>query len=227
MLKIRIFYDAACFLAVSLGLLLNLFLPLKAHALEAGNKSSLIQLHLTQVREQSFPELKDLSIQVGQFQEADSFFQSWLDIGQLLQGKWVYQIDVNPRFLELNCPDAALDAVLAHELSHTLDYHRGGMAGIVGILWQLLWQPAVYERHTDLQAISKGYGPGLIQYRQWQYQHLTSEQIIRKKINYYSPEEITLILSILESLDESSKQAQIQLWLQQPPLNIDQLKQKP
>lgn len=226
MLNLRIFYDAACFLPVFGGLLLSLLLPLNALA-DVLPEQSLIAERLQQVRQQSFPELKGTSIQIGRFDESDSFFQSWLDPGQLIQGKWIYQIDVNQRFLELDCPVAALDAVLAHELSHTLDYHRGGIGGILAILWQLLWQPAVYERRTDLQAIARGYGPGLILYRQCQYQALTPEQVQGKKLKYYSPEEMTLILDILDLLDAPAKQEQIKLWLQNPPLNLEQISQMP
>lgn len=223
MLKIRFFYYAVCFLTLYFCFLPVLLLPSEALDLGQPLNQAVTQAHLERVRQRSFPELEGQQIQLGRFEEADSFFQSGLDLGQLVQGHWIYQIDVNPRFLELDCPLAALDAVLAHELSHTLDYHNGGVGGILGILWQLLWHPASYERHTDLQAIVKGYGPGLILYRQWQYQHLTSEQVKRKKTNYYSPEEITLILAILEPLDQQEKQQRIKLWLQQPPLNLEEL----
>ncbi|PKL76750.1 MAG: hypothetical protein CVV27_08670 [Candidatus Melainabacteria bacterium HGW-Melainabacteria-1] len=136
------------------------------------------QLRQVQLR---FPELDGQVLEVGTFVESDSYFQSNFDALSLLGPRPIYRIEVNPRIFALDCPPAAIEAVLAHELAHTLDYVRGGLAGILGIGWQLLVGPAPYERRTDLQAIFRGFGPGLRQYRLWLYAQLSPEQLLRKR----------------------------------------------
>lgn len=175
-----------------------------------------IQWRLRKIQQRSFPELEHSRISVGYFQEADSFFQSNLEPCGELTGKRVYHIEVNPDWFEQPGSDQALEAVLAHELSHSLDFDREGPASVI---WRLITDLPSYERRTDLQAIFRGYGPGLIAYRRWLYARLDAEQLARKRLNYYQPEEISLIMSRLSQLDFQSRQALQARWLEHPPLS--------
>ncbi|MEZ0367880.1 MAG: hypothetical protein ACAI44_02205 [Candidatus Sericytochromatia bacterium] len=178
---------------------------------------------LTAVQQRSYAELDSARLELGSFSEADSFFQSSFEPLSLLGPRPVYRIEVNPRLLALDCPPEALEAVLAHELAHTLDYRQGGPLGVLAIGWQLLLDPASYERRTDLQAIFRGYGPGLIRYREWLYRQLTPAQISRKRRIYFSPEEIGLILQRLDGLSFAEFEQLRARWLAQPPLTMAQL----
>jgi hypothetical protein len=53
---------------------------------------------------------------------------------------------------------------------------------------------AHFERWTDLQAISRGYGEGLKSYCQWLYQNAPPNKLQEKYRDYFSPEEIDAIL---------------------------------
>lgn len=173
---------------------------------------------MLRVQQRSFPELDGARFELGSFDEADSFFQSHFDWLSLLTPHPLYRIEVNPRLLAQPCPPNALEAVLAHELSHTLDYQRGGVGGVLGIALQLLFATPSYEHRTDLQAIFRGYGPGLIRYRQCIYALLDPEQRARKRTIYYTPEQIELILQRLNGLSFAERSALRQKWLEHPPL---------
>jgi len=86
---------------------------------------------------------------------------------------------------------------MAHELAHVSDLSRGNrfrMFGMVRLLSS--GYMARFERKTDLEAIRRGFGPGLINYRNWLYAHTPPEKVARKKRNYFSPEEINKILEL-------------------------------
>lgn len=177
-----------------------------------------LRWRLHSVQQQSFPELEGRSLELGSFEEADSFFQSQFEFWSLFGSRPRYRIEVNPRLLELGCPPEAIDAVLAHELGHTLDYDQEGLPGLFKVLSRLLIDPRGYEHRTDLQAIFRGYGSGLALYREWIYAQLTPEQVERKRYMYYQPAEIRLLMSRLSELDFAARKRLEAQWLAQPPL---------
>lgn len=186
---------------------------------------SQVQQQLQAVKDNAFPELEGQEIRLGQFSEADAFFQSNFEPLSLFTSQPVYVIEINPAVLNSHCPQAALEAILAHELAHTLDYHKGGPVGLLQIGWQMLSLEGLrqYEHRTDLQAIFRGYGPGLIAYRQWIYTQLTPEQQQRKQLIYYQPSEIQLLIDGLSRLSSQQRQQLQQQWLLNPPLNAEQI----
>ena len=199
---------------IFLGLFFSTLLHFAAFAdLSRGE----LRATLVRVQQRSFPELDATRFELGSFDEADSFFQSNFDWLSLLTPHPLYRIEVNPRLLAQPCPSDALEAVLAHELSHTLDYQRGA-GGVLGIALQLLFATPLYEHRTDLQAIFRGYGPGLIHYRQCIYALLDAGQLARKRTIYYTPEQIELILQRLNGLRFAERVALRQKWLEHPPL---------
>ncbi len=179
-----------------------------------------------QVIANSFPELQDKHIEHRAFVASDVFFTSNVVIPTLFGGPVTYLVNYNPRILELNCPTVAIEGILAHELSHTLDYVKGGIPALLEVLnaIRLPLSNQRYERHTDLQAIFRGYGEGLIAYRQWIYPRLTPSELREKRRNYYTPEEIQLIMTTYQQQPVAEQKSLEQLLLQTVPLNLNDLR---
>src|SRR5262249_53007760 len=77
---------------------------------------------------------------------------------------------------------------------------------------------ARFERWADLQAIARGYGEGLKEYRKWLYRSIPPESLEEKKRDYFSPEEIDQIL-----LAARAQPDLITYWLKHVPRNLNQL----
>ncbi len=175
---------------------------------KATSAASPLEGWLAKVKAASFPELKDVPMRVTRFQSDTVFFMSNFDVVAALD-------DAGPLQLELFMNDGvfargggpgedAIVAILAHELAHSLDYvkrrQQAGAAGLVGLVPALIWPPAEaeMERHTDLVAVQRGYGRGLIAYRQWLYRNLDADAVAEKRRVYYSPLELDLLTRMAE-----------------------------
>ena len=196
-----------------------------AWSLEASHQFQDVERLLMRVRQDSFPELQKKRLKLGQFQEADAYFQSNFNVPTLLSSAPEYVVEVNPALWQRGCPKFAVEGILAHELSHTLDYVEGGIPGIIGVGWQFLSFESLrrYEHRTDLRAIFRGYGSGLIAYRRWIYAQLTPAQLERKRAVYYQPHEILRIMQRLETLNPQQKRKLEKLWLASPPMTLDEM----
>jgi hypothetical protein len=169
---------------------------------------------------QSFPELQSKSIAHHTFDAADVFFESNLEVASLMpwhQGPVQYLVNYNPAVFRKGCPPAAIEGILAHELSHTLDYVNGGIPALLEIVnaLRLPQSNQRYEHQTDLQAIFRGYGPGLIAYREWIYTQLTPGAIRQKQATYYTPDEIRLLMESLVWAKAHDLEAPWKHWLLQ------------
>jgi hypothetical protein len=187
---------------------------------------------LREIIAEAYPELNDITLTTGNFSESDSFFQSNFEPLSLFSEQPIYRIEVNPRIWLLNLPPLALKAVLAHELAHTRDYHLGKNAGVnrlqnvLCVINQLRFYESLrkYEHRTDLQAIFRGYGKGLKQYREWLYPHLNAEELVRKQEIYYSPVEIEALMQALSSSERVGKKNELlNYWLEQVPLTLTEI----
>lgn len=219
-------------LGLTLGLNLSLMMGLVAQAPSAPAAQSQVEADLLpllrEIIAEAYPELTGIALTTGTFSESDSFFQSNFDLLSLFSGQPIYRIEINPRLWQNALPRPALKAVLAHELAHTLDYHQGKIPGILWVLNQLRLYPSLcrYEHRTDLQAIFRGYGAGLKQYREWLYPLLTPDELARKQEVYYTPAEILALMRALKSSEEAGNQALLkQYWLEKPPLNLTAIQQ--
>ena len=130
-----------------------------------------------------------------------------------------YVLKFNPLFAEKGLSAAGLRAILAHEVSHALCYQREGFAGllktaIANIGHEPPTGPTV-ERAADVEAIIRGFGPGLAEYRTWQYALLDAETVRLKRKTYFTPEEA---LAAVEALATSPALAQH--WRASPPLSL-------
>lgn len=140
----------------------------------------------------------------------DEFFMvSNFKISRVI-GKHNYRVGVNPKIFDLDISKEALSAIVAHELEHTLDYIKGSFIGRIvpiGISLLIKKYRYRYERQTDLKTVLKGYGQGLIAYRNWQYLFLDKKALKVKKENYLTPAEIALIMSHLPQQEERIRKA--------------------
>lgn len=150
---------------------------------------------VTKLIQNSYQELSNVNIRIQCFHKKGYFFQAPVKWNSLIGKNKTYYIQVNPLVYEKKCPAAGLEAILAHELAHIHAYYTGGFWKIVSIGSKQLFpfSKKRNEHETDVYAIQKGYGNGLIEYRKWCYLHLSKKELRKKKSIYYSPEEILKI----------------------------------
>jgi hypothetical protein len=144
----------------------------------------------------SYPELQNESIEIKKLVSESDYFQSRFSFGRYLTFRRMkFIIFVNPKVYELNAPENAVRSIVAHEIGHILYYSRKNrlqLLGLVNLSTKRFTQN--FERRTDLEAIKRGYGEGLIAYRIWLYEHIPTKNIDVKKRNYFTPEEIQAIM---------------------------------
>ena len=171
---------------------------------------------VTKIVEKSYPELRDAQISVKTFESRSDYFRSSFSVSRFLSfRKLHYTIFVAPRVFEKKAPPTGIRAIIAHELAHTAYYRRQNRFELFGLVaLRSNSFTARIERGADLQAIKSGYGAGLRNYREWLYQNIPAEQIARKKRDYFSPEEIELIVEAVKE-----KPDLIDFWMKNVPRN--------
>ncbi|HEY7543760.1 MAG TPA: hypothetical protein VID27_02700, partial [Blastocatellia bacterium] len=142
-----------------------------------------------EIRARSFPELHNAEIQIKTFQSSSDYFRSRFGWPQFFFGRMRCLLMVNPSVFEQSAPEAGIRAIIAHELAHALYYRERNRLRLIGLIRLASKNfTAQFEREADLQAISRGYGEGLQQYRAWLYQNVPPSRLEEKKRNYFSPE---------------------------------------
>ncbi len=148
------------------------------------------------------------------------FFESNFGAARALLGMKKYKIGVNPLVFDKEIPEKALVGVLAHELIHTEDYASGNTFNTlipIGLAVLKKKTKIQYERKSDLKVILKGLENELLAYKKWQYPLLSPNDLITKKKEYLTPEEIKLIVEIRDTFPETLKE-----WLEyRIPTDID------
>ena len=193
-----------------------------ARRLSDGEKSAVAETKniVAEIVEISYPELKSANISVKTFHSSSDYFRSQFSFSRFLTFRRLqFIIFVNPQVFERNAPIEGIRAIIAHELAHVVYYRRHNrfeLLGLVGLESKSFIQR--FERGADLQAIKRGYGAGLIEYRQWLYQNIPAEKIAAKKRDYFSPEEIDLILQAIEK-----KPGLIDFWIKNVPRNLKEI----
>ena len=176
--------------------------------------------------ETSFPELADVNVRISTTSSEIAYFVSQPDFKSLLNPfkQRAYVVRASPRLFthDGSLPDLsehAAEAILAHELCHTVDYERG-LKNLVKAAWTQLGGDAEVraERRTDLEAIQRGFAGGLAEYRRWIYPTLPEEAAQRKREVYFTPEEISAIVA---ALDENP--ALLDIWMRDPPLSLEDI----
>jgi hypothetical protein len=173
-----------------------------------------------EVIEKSFPELKQAQIEIKPFQSESNYFKSQFSVSRFLTfQKLRYVIFVNSEVFLRNAPENGIRAILAHELAHILYYKRKNrfqLTGLAGLTDKSF--TAKFERKADLEAIARGYGEGLKSYRKWLYENISLKSVGSKKRDYFSPDEIDLMLKILRQKPEM-----IEVWRKRVPRNLREI----
>lgn len=156
---------------------------------------------VSDVEKASFPELSRKRIEIRPFTSESDYFQSRFRLGRFVSGLPMrYEVFVNTRLDQAAPGNDALKAVIAHELSHVLYYSRGPRIRLLGLVRLTRRRFTIrFEHGADLEAIRRGFGPGLIAYREWLYTHIPASKVPIKKRNYYTPEEIRTLVDKLPS----------------------------
>jgi hypothetical protein len=179
-----------------------------------------LQQDMYVVRDASFPELQKKLVKTTQFESSADYFRARFSVSRfLLLQPMHYFVEINPR-IENSEPSAeSICAILAHELVHISRMSQGNRIHLFGLV--RLVSPgytARFERSTDLEAIRRGYGEGLIGFREWVYKSIPAEALKRKRRNYFSPGEITAILRMTQT-----KPKLFAYWNKHVPLNLKEI----
>jgi hypothetical protein len=160
-------------------------------------------------------------VKVKLFQSDTNFFKARFSLTRFITfQKMRHIVYVNPKVFKLNASESAIHAILAHELAHVLYYTEKNRLELLGLAKLSSGSfTTKFERKADLQAIKRGYGIGLIEYRKWLYNNIPIKEIESKKKNYFSPEEVALILEITKDKPEM-----FEVWRRKVPKNIDEIK---
>ena len=171
-----------------------------------------------EITQTSYPELADAEIRIVLFNNRSDYFRTRFAIPQYMTGQRMrYILSVNPEVFSRNCPDAAIRAIIAHEIGHVLFFSQRNRLRLLGLVrLESKNYTAEFERWTDLQAISRGYGEGLKEYRRWLYQNVPQKSLAEKRRDYFSPEEIDAILGRLKAHPEL-----MNYWFTHIPHNIN------
>lgn len=177
-------------------------------------------LLLNEIKAASYPELRGADIQVKFFESRSDYFRARFAVPQFLTGrKMRYIVFVNANVFTLQAPDEGVRAILAHELAHVLYFRRRNRLRLFGLV-RLASKgfTSRFERWADLQALARGYGEGLKEYRKWLYQNIPAKNLREKKRDYFSPEEIDAIVSSAQRQPEL-----LTYWLEHVPGNLKEI----
>jgi integrase len=158
---------------------------------------------IERVRAESFPQLKGAEIELHSLSSDYVYLEARFTLPSFFAPLLRYELLFNPAALARHIPDDALQAIVAHKLSH-IDYYqshsRMGLLALVQILSAKY--NARFERTADLESIRLGYGPGLASFRAWLYLNVPADRMEEKKRDYFSPSEIEAILAAMHSNPE-------------------------
>lgn len=159
---------------------------------------------ISEVVKKSYPELKNKRIEVKIFQSESDYFRARFSYNKYLTfQKMRYIVFANPQVFAKNAPENGIRSIIAHELAHVLYFaerNRFELLGLVSLSSKSFTQK--FERRADLEAISRGYGDGLKEYRAWLYQNIPQKNLAEKKRNYFSPEEIDKVIELFKEKPE-------------------------
>jgi hypothetical protein len=148
------------------------------------------------LRQKKFAEI-NAEIQFVSMQSQVDFFKTYPSLGAGILTKKDFVISYNDKFdkPDFKISDSALSGVLAHELSHVLDFQRRSYfhlleLGVFYLFFSDGEKVKSYERKTDMWAVCKGLGNELSDFRLWLYAQLDEKNIELKKQMYLTPEEI-------------------------------------
>ncbi|HST23958.1 MAG TPA: hypothetical protein VLR90_22825 [Blastocatellia bacterium] len=179
-----------------------------------------VSILMDEIKAASYPELRGADIQVKFFESRSDYFRARFAVPQFLTGrKMRYIVFVNADVFTRQAPEEGVRAILAHELAHVLYFRQRNRLRLLGLV-RLTSKgfTSRFERWADLQAIARGYGEGLKEYRKWLYQNIPAKNMREKKRDYFSPEEIDAIVSSAQRQPEL-----LAYWLEHVPRNLKEI----
>ena len=171
---------------------------------------------LGEIQTQAYPELAKKEIKLRTFHSKSDYFKTGFSLWRFfLFQRMRYYVNVNPEVFARNAPDRGVCAILGHEMAHVADLSHGNRIRLLRLVQLLSSSYTVrFERRADLEAIRRGFGPGLIVYRSWVYRNIPPSKLEEKKRNYFSPQEITLIVDLAHANPQLFED-----WKRKVPLN--------
>lgn len=155
---------------------------------------------VNEIIKEAYPELRAEDVTVKSFYSRSNYFKAQFSFSRYFTFRRMRSIIyVNPLVYDRNVPKDGLRAIIAHELAHAsyyLNRNRVKLFGLVRLAGAGYTRD--FERGADLVAISRGFGEELIVYRQWLYRNVPPEKVVAKERNYFTPDEIKLLIPILE-----------------------------
>jgi len=171
---------------------------------------------LGEIQTQAYPELAKKDIGLQTFHSKSDYFKTGFSVWRFfLFQRMRYYVKVNPDVFVRNVPVDGVCAILGHELAHVADLSRGNRIRLFRLVKLLSGRYTVrFERRADLEAIRRGFGPGLIVYRNWVYKNIPPSKLALKKKNYFSPQEISTILDLTQANPQL-----FEYWKRKVPVN--------
>jgi len=176
---------------------------------------------IDKLKSDSFPELLNTRIELGSVESDSVFLESRPKLFSLFWPfKIRYLVNINPKLYEAELPLFALEGILAHELAHTSFYISKGRFGTImtGLVFLNHDKHVAFERSTDIDAITRGYGEGIKMYRQIMFRNLSQAQKKIKAERYYTDEEIDSLVAAHQNYPELRD-----MWMKNPPLNLNSI----
>jgi hypothetical protein len=197
--------------------------PLARSHAQNGDAQTTLQragLLVNEIKATAYPELRGADVQVKLFESESDYFRARFALPPFFSGRQMrYLIFVNDQVFTRQAPTAGVRAIIAHELAHVLYFkqrHRLQLLGLVRLATKGF--TARFERWADLQAIARGYGAGLKEYRQWLYRNIPARSLEEKKRDYFSPEEIDAIVAATQRRPDL-----FAYWFKHVPRNLKEI----
>lgn len=172
------------------------------------------------ISDTAYPELAGKEIQLRPFHSASDYFRTRFSISRFLFFRRMhYFVEVNPELFSRNAPPDGVCAILGHELAHVADLSHGNRIRLFRLVRLVSRGYTVrLERRADLEAIRRGFGDGLVSYRNWVYSNVSSAKAEEKKRNYFTPQEIIKIQELTRTKPEL-----FDYWKRKVPLNESEI----
>jgi hypothetical protein len=183
-------------------------------------KHEAVRKLIVEFQAEAYPELAKKEVQLGTFPSKSDYFRTRFSLSRFFFFRRMqYFVEVNPELFARDAPADGVCAILGHEMAHIADFSHGNRIRLFRLVRLLSSGYTVrFERKADLEAIRRGFGPGLINYRNWVYANIPAAKIEEKKRNYFSPQEI----SAIQELTRANPQL-FDYWKRKVPLNQNEI----
>lgn len=170
-----------------------------------GNNKKIVDefLEPTLIALSFFPELKNTNIEFRYSKEKTTMAARPKPLSLFCSAKYQVLINNDKKFEGIHLEEVPFNAqigIIAHELSHIVEYQNHNILGVVNILFHYLngKTKIFFEKETDLKTIQRGLGWQLYDWAQYSmYDNTSATQEYKdfKKKTYMSPSEIEEVIA--------------------------------